>query len=192
MKKFIVSLIFALVGYTASAQTEFMITYQMGMPVGETSDYIGAFSGRGMGLEWRHHLTTTPVSFGFSVNWNVLYEKTEDRYIGDGVIADGKQYRNMNIVPILAHAHYYFNQDGIMNPYIGVGVGTYYINQRTEFGQWAIIEKNWHFGLAPEIGVIADVSSSLNMLFSVRYNHAFKAGNSTDHSYVGFNIGLVY
>ncbi|ANQ50564.1 porin family protein [Flammeovirga sp. MY04] len=192
MKKFIVSLIFALVGYTASAQTEFMITYQMGLPVGETSDYVGAFSGRGMGLEWRYHLTTTPVSFGFSVNWNVLYDKSEDRYVGDGVIADGKQYRTMNIVPILGHAHYYFNKDGILNPYAGVGVGTYYINQRTEFGQWAIVEKNWHFGVAPEVGVIADVSSSLNMLFSVRYNHAFKAGNSIDHSYVGFNIGLVY
>ncbi|NLR92825.1 MULTISPECIES: outer membrane beta-barrel protein [Flammeovirga] len=195
MKKYILSLVFAALAFAASAQdSNFIITYQMSLPVGETNDYISAFSGRGVGMEWRQHLASAPLSFGLSLDWNVLYQKTDDTYTnpGEGIVANGRQYRYMNIVPILAHANYYFNKDGIINPYLGVGVGTYYINQRTEFGQWAIVEKNWHFGVAPELGILADVNPSVDMIFSVRYNMAFKAGNSTDHSYLGFNIGFVY
>ncbi|KXX67978.1 hypothetical protein AVL50_24275 [Flammeovirga sp. SJP92] len=182
-------------GFYASAQeSDFILSYQMSLPLGNTSDYIGAFSGRGVGLEWKRHLLTTPVSYGFSVNWNILYEKVDERYHNpsEGIVADGRQYRYMNIVPILLHANYYFNKDGIINPYVGVGVGTYFINQRTSFGQWAFIDKNWHFGVAPEVGVVADVSSSFNMLFTIRYNQAFKAGNASDHSYLGFNVGFVF
>ncbi|AZQ64141.1 hypothetical protein EI427_18495 [Flammeovirga pectinis] len=193
MKKYILSVVFALFALGASAQeSNFIITYQMSQPLSETNDYISAFSGRGFGMEWRQHLATAPLSFGLSVDWNVLYDKTTDQYNSNGIIADGKQYRYMNIVPILAHANYYFNKDGITNPYIGVGVGTYYINQRTEFGQWAVVEDNWHFGFAPEIGVIADVNPSIDMIFSVRYNYALKAGDSVDHSYLGINVGFVY
>lgn len=195
MKKYILTLLIAFSGLIASAQeSDFLITYQMSLPVGETSDYISSFGGRGFGMEWRQHLASAPLSFGISVDWNVLYQKTDDRYSNpsEGIVADGKQYRYMNVVPMLAHANYYFNKDGVANPYIGVGVGTYFINQRTEFGQWAVVEKNWHFGVAPEIGVVADVNPSVDMIFSVRYNHAFKAGNATDHSYLGFNIGFVY
>ncbi|WP_044211151.1 outer membrane beta-barrel protein [Flammeovirga sp. OC4] len=195
MKKYIITLLLGLTGFYASAQqSDFILTYQMALPLGNTSDYISTFSGRGVGLEWKKHLLTTPVSFGFSVNWNVLYQKVDDRYNSpeEGIVADGKQYRYHNTVPILLHANYYFNEDGIVNPFVGVGLGTYYINQRTSFGQWAFIEQNWHFGVAPEVGVVADVSSSFNMLFTIRYNHAFKAGNATDHSYLGFNVGFVF
>lgn len=195
MKKYILTLLIALIGLFATAQeSNFIITYQMSLPVAETSDYINSFGGRGFGMEWRQHLESAPISFGLSVDWNVLYEKTEDRYMNadQGIVADGKQYRYMNVAPILAHANYYFNKDAIVNPYVGVGVGTYYINQRTEFGQWAIVEKNWHFGFAPEIGAVADINPSVDMIFSVRYNYALKAGNSIDHSYLGFNIGFVY
>lgn len=195
MKKYIVTLLLIFTGFCASAQqSDFILTYQMSLPLGNTNDYISSFSGRGIGLEWRKHLMTAPVSYGFSVNWNVLYQKVDDRYISpeDGIVADGRQYRHMNNVPILLHAHYYFNKDGIVNPFAGIGVGTYYMHRRTSFGQWLFTEDNWHFGLAPEVGVIADVSSSFNLLFTVRYNHAFKAGNATDQSYLGFNVGFVF
>ena len=84
-----------------------------------------------------------------------------------------------------------------MNPrggslYLGVNAGTYYIERRTDFSVVSAVTDNWHFGLAPEIGVAIPVRPALAAVLSTRYNYAFASGNVDDQAYVSFGLGLAW
>jgi len=61
-----------------------------------------------------------------------------------------------------------------------------------EMGLWMTEQKNWHFGLAPEIGVLIPVGFSSNINVSVKWNYAFKADDSINYNWFGFNIGYAF
>ena len=59
---------------SAMAQSMFSITYDMSLPMGETSDYVGQFSARGFGFEGRSFLSDN-TAIGGSFGWHVFYER---------------------------------------------------------------------------------------------------------------------
>jgi opacity protein-like surface antigen len=181
------------------------ITYQMSatssLPGSSDTDvnFIEDFSFRGLGIEARYvPARGANYSFGFSGSWNVLNEVNEfgsERNTISLPNADvsGTQYRYFNSVPLLANASYYFGDRGGIRPYVGANVGTYYIERRNEIGVSAITQDNWHFGWAPEIGLVVPLGRpEVVMLAEVRYNWAFSAGGTGDQKYWGFNIGFAY
>jgi len=98
----------------------------------------------------------------------------------------------MNVVPLMVNSHYYF-YPGMLMPYIGIGLGTYYIETRDFLGIYYVEEEAWHFGLAPEVGLTVPFGSS-NTAFTVnvKYNWAAKTKDTQAHSWIGVGVGLSY
>jgi len=192
-----------LVGISGEAQAQdwwWGITYNMSatssLPGSSDSDvsFVDDFSFRGIGLEARYVPNRGGnLSYGFSGSWNVLNEKTDEVVDLPGAAISGTQLRYFNAVPLLVNAHYYFGSRGGIRPYAGINAGTYWIERRVDIGISSVKDDNWHFGWAPELGVIVPLGRpEVALIANTRYNWAFSAGGSGDQKYWGFNIGLVY
>jgi hypothetical protein len=174
------------------------LSYNMGLTTGDTRDFVKDYSWRGFGFEIRNYKGNN-VSFGASLSWNIFDEKTSELIrLEDGAIS-GTQIRTFNAFPLMLNAHYYVgNNFDAIRPYFGLNVGTYYITQRLEIGILAFEENNWHFGLAPEFGIVFPSYSGSTFFINARYNYAFKAGKSIggnegwDFKYWGFNVGVAF
>lgn len=181
------------------------ITYQMSasssLPTNSDSDvnFIEDYSFRGFGIDARYVASRdAKYSIGFNVGWNVLNEKndfgSERNTISLGnADVTGTQLRYLNTVPLMANASYYFGSRGGIRPYVGLNAGTYYIERRVDIGVVGIVEDNWHFGWAPEVGLVVPLGRpEVALLTTIRYNWAFSAGGTGDQKYWGFNIGIAY
>ena len=207
IKGIIASLALLLV-FTGEAQAQdwwWGITYNMSatssLPGNSDSDtnFIEDYSFRGLGIEARYVPSRdASYSFGFNVGWNVLNEKndfgTERNTISlPNADITGTQLRYFNTVPLMANASYYFGDRGGIRPYDGVNAGTYYIERRVDIGVSAVVDDNWHFGWAPEVGLVVPLGRpEVALLTTIRYNWAFSAGGSGDQKFWGFNIGIAY
>jgi len=168
-------------------------TWNMGFPMGETSDFITQSSFRGFEIDGRGYVTDN-LTVGGTGAWQVFYENfgwvTED--LSETTTINGYKRRYMNVVPLMVNSHYYF-YPGMLMPYIGIGLGTYYIETRDFLGIYYIEEEAWHFGLAPEVGLTVPFGSS-NTAFTVnvKYNWAAKTKDTQAHSWIGVGVGLSY
>lgn len=164
----------------------------IGVPMGETSDFLSQASVRGFGVEGRGFVTDN-LTVGGRIGWQTFYQnfdfvtiETEDFTIS------GYQRKYVNAIPITIGAHYYFGRARVL-PYAGVGVGPYYVETRDYMGIYYVEEKNWHFGVAPELGVVipfGDSNSGIN--FAAKYQYAAKTKDAQSVSWLEFDIGISY
>lgn len=165
------------------------VTYQTALSAGDTKDFVDQFSWRNVGIEGRG-MVKENVSVGAFFGWNVFNEEVDGTASLGAVDVSGYQSRFVNALPMLATAHVYMGQSSSgSRGYLGLGVGTYYIENRAELGVTAITADAWHFGLAPEVGISLPTSSSAATYLNVKYNYAFEA-NGFSHAYWTFGIGV--
>lgn len=169
------------------------VTYNMGLPVGDTKDFISPYSWRGMGLEFRK-FNSPNTSFGFSLGWNVFHEESNETIeiaSGSGS-ATGNQDRSINAFPIMVGFQYYLGQEGAARPYVGLSGPGYYMIQRLDIGVFSFQDDGWNWGLAPEIGFLVPLQSEATLLLNIRYNYAFEGYDRGPFSYIGFNVGFAW
>ncbi len=187
-----VMLLAALIGASeARAQNSFLgISYTTSAPVSDTRKFINKFSFRNVGLDWRYRVHPN-ATVGLYTGWNVFSQKAEGLLNFGGLDVSGTHLRYVNAFPIMVNAHYYFGQQRRIRPYIGANVGTYHTRNRLDMiGTGTRIEQNvWHFGLAPEAGLMFPVGGDTRGLLTVRYNYAVKRSGIT-HTYFTFGVGL--
>ncbi len=166
--------------------------WNMGFPMGDTKDFIGQPTFRGFSVEGRGFVTDN-ITVGGIGAWNVFYENFGWTTLKEGTrTIYGYKRRYLNVMPLMATAHYYFSQ-GQIQPYAGVGLGTYYIESRDFMGIYYIQGKEWHFGFAPEVGVIMPFGSgNTGMNINFKYNMAAKTKDQPSYSWLGINIGISY
>lgn len=188
--KFVFSLIvISVLSVSSYAQGLVNFNYQITYPLGETQNYIDKVSFRGVGLEWRKYVEED-ISVGISLNWNVFNEVESGLIHLDEADVSGTQNRTLNSFPLLIATHYYMGQNRSVRPYAGLGIGTYFIENKFGIGIYSFKESKWHFGIAPEIGVQIPLGFDASAIFSVKYNYAFKSGDAKTQSYVGLYIGI--
>ena len=168
-------------------------TYNMGFPMGQTNDFLSKASFRGFMVEGRGFVTNN-LAIGGAGGWQVFYKNfgwvTED--INETSTIHGYQRKTINAVPLMATAHYYFFP-GNIQPYIGLGLGTYYIESRNYMGIYYVQDRAWHFGLAPEAGLtIPFGDSNAGLTVNVKYNWAAKTKETTAQSWIGLGVGFSY
>ena len=194
MKVGIAVLILLILAFEVTAQESmFSITWDIGMPVGDTHDFVHDLSWRGAGLEYRKFVMPE-VSVGFSWHWNTFFETTDRTFRIENGHVSGTQDRRIEASPILTSAYYHFQtmDDPNIRGYAGLGLGAYWISQRLDVGLLVFEEENWHFGMAPEVGVTVPTGWESHLLAAVRYNYAFEGSGSTAHAYWSFMLGLSY
>jgi hypothetical protein len=192
MKTLIISIIIAIVSSVSGfSQQLYTINYTMSFPTGETSDFIGESSFRGMSFDGRAFINDN-ISLGGHINWSTFYEKIpETTYVDDTKAATGTQFRYLNAVPILFVAHYYTDEDAYYSRfYAGLGVGTYSIENRTDMGVWTVEDNTWHFGFAPEVGILVPIGYDAYVNVSLKWNYAIKTSDTDNNGWFGLNVGL--
>ncbi len=194
MKRYIYLIIFIFVSFCSFGQGMFSISYDIGLPVGETTDFISQPSFRGFGIEGRGFITDN-LSYGGSFNWAVFYEEfdaQEWNIEDDTRTAYGRQFRYINSFPLMATMHYYFGEWDATRLYAGGGIGAQKIDQRTDVGLYSDTSKKWRLAFAPEIGVLIPVNFSSSINLAVKYQYAVKVGDADAVSYINFKIGLAF
>ncbi len=171
------------------------LTYSISVPTGETSDFISNTSFKGLSIDLRKFFSHN-ASVGFLVGWSTFEEETNETIstiVGD---VSGAQSRLINSFPVMITTDYYFSEGREFRPFIGIGVGMYYIYHQLEQVEQNLESNKWHFGVAPEVGFVY-LLESVYALVNVRYNYAFSSENeitkiSTAQSYLTFNIGFAF
>lgn len=199
LKIFLFAALFIGISGTALAQRNVLsgITWNIAMPAGRMSNFMDKTSFGGFGFE-THYFSTDNFAFGGSISWNYWSEMTgEAIQLNHGALS-GTQIRYVNSIPILLNATYYIGgRRDEFRPFLGLNVGTYYILQRLDMGVYSLDNDHWHFGMAPEAGLMFKVSDDTWMTATGRYNYAFKSGETVSGgdntvAYWGINIGMSY
>jgi len=167
------------------------VNYSIGIPMGSTGDYISNPSFRGFSFEFGRFMTDD-LSVGFLVSWQVFNESFEKQtYTFDNLMLTGKRYNYINAFPLMAAGRYHFLPGAVARPYAGAGMGAYIINKTTDFGLYRDQNKNWHFGLYPEVGVLVQMGQEAFFNLNARLNQAFKSGGDS-HTWIGIQAGVSF
>lgn len=166
--------------------------WAIGFPVGETNDFLDQTSFRGFGIDGRGYVTDR-LTVGGRAAWQTFYKDygfvTNDQ---ESYTISGNQRKYINAIPLTVNTHYYFGS-GLALPYVGVGVGAYYIESRNYMGIYYVQEKAWHFGLAPEVGVVVPFgNSNTGINVALKYQYAAKTKDTQAVSWVELDIGIAY
>ena len=192
----ILLLSFALNTYAQNYTTG--VSYSMGFGIGKTYDYINETSFTGFTVEG-HKLIKPYFSVGIMTGWNIFSEKSNTTINLGSASISGEQARYWNIIPIMVNASlYYKNSNSRFTPFVRVHAGTYYIMQRFDIGVYTVNNDNWHFGLAPEVGFMINLSREMDILVNGKYNHAFDSGtrlsgdSNNKNTFFTINLGISY
>ena len=192
MKKILILITFVIVGFNSFGQSMHGISYSMALPVGATSDVIGKYQWRGFALEGKYFLTDQ-VTIGWHTGWNTMYDSESGSFTEDTQTRTGTQYRYLNIWPALFTFNYLFGSDGDIQPYLGAGLGTYWIEEKTTMGLFGTEYKTWNFGLAPEVGVLFPLNLNSNLYINMKYNYGLNGSSDVEnYSYLTFNVGFLW
>lgn len=164
------------------------VTYQTALTAGDTKDFVDQFSWRNVGVEGRT-MINRDTSVGLFFGWNVFNEEVDGTVSLSGVDATGYQSRYVNALPMLVTVHRYLGERSGLRLFLGGGIGTYWIENRFSLGRTSLTVSNWHFGLAPEVGVTFPTQGLMEGYLSVKYNYASEAGD-LKHNYWTFGIGF--
>lgn len=192
--KYILTILFALLISAAGySQSLYSANYTMSFGVGETSEYISNASFRGATFEGRGFITDN-VSIGGLFTWTTFYEKLGGQtFTSETTTITGTQYRYINAFPILLQAHYYLGEDKYKpKAYFGGGLGPYKVTKKTNLGVWSVEDNYWHFGIAPEVGVLFPVSMDTKINVSLHYHYVIKTKESINYSWFGLSVGLAW
>ncbi len=165
------------------------MSYNMGFPQGEMKSQIDNNSYIGFGIEGRQFVQGN-ISYGISFNWNKF--RNSSTFFALPGNPGGIEERKIDSFPLLLNLHYYLSAEHRdLRPSFGLNAGTYFINNRVITPVGMRQQKNWHFGFAPELGVMIRLISDLHLLIMGRYNYALGSGGSYDYEYWGIHLTFV-
>lgn len=198
MKKIILSALI-LIGFAinANAQTSYWtFSWPISMGIGNTNEYIAKTSFRGFAISGESFLTDN-ISIGGEWSWEVFNEikrglpPREVSIDGNPGHVTGTEYRYLNTIPIFVNSHYFIGQNGAVRPFAGLGIGTVYVDQRTDIGLVSIQDKTWRFGVQPEVGVFIPFGlSGTGVSLKAKYRYATKSSDAEAVNMFSFGIGF--
>ena len=191
MNKYIAIAVLSLASLLAKAQGEtvIIVNYLPAVSLGETAEFTNNFSPRGLDFEV-NYFVSEDMSVGFVSSWNIFREKVVgETFDYNEWLVSGTQFRYTNVVPLNVNVKKYFGDTDAV-PYLGVGIGTMYAKQSGDIGVFTLSQDKWLFNVAPEIGMLYDISRSNVLSLKVKYNYSPKAGDFPSQSYVSFGVGI--
>lgn len=194
MKKIFFLLIASISMHAAFAQHHsiFIVSYPIGFPMGDLSDYIDKTSFRGINLEWGKEVKPNLIA-EIETGWNVFYQEQPEQVYTEGTASfSGKQFRYTNSVPIIAGAKWVLKSHNNLVPYAGLGLGTMYSDRSTDFGLYRISTDAWQFCIRPELGITFKSRNGPAAMLGVKYYSSFNSSDLDGQSFLTVNIGIVF
>lgn len=195
MKKILYTVALFFVTFSAAhSQNIWSINYDVGFPVGDLSDYVSKPSWRGFGVSGASYITDN-INIGGTFVWSGYYDKNDrTTYSEPGTDLTSAVWKYMYVTTLSFDVNYSFMPGGAIQPYAGFGMGPYYVQQETQAGRYLIVDKNWKFALAPQIGVNMPFGASdWGLHVRARYNNVFYNVNDMKNlSNISVSVGFVY
>jgi len=167
-----------------------MVTYNMALPVGNTSDFIEEFSFRGVMVSGDYFIEDE-WTVGFTAGIQTFYEELgRNTYTEGTVTATGDEFRYLTSAPFLVTGKYHFDRFNPISAHVGAGAGLYHMVQTSEFAGLFFEERNWQIGFMPELGVGIEMSASTDFYVAAQYNYYLESKDIMSQSYVAFNVGF--
>jgi len=174
------------------AQSKFALTYSIGFPTGETSDYFSSTSWRGVNIDY-HYMLGDNLAIGLSTGWQVFSDNrgfvTETS--GTETIS-GYRYNYLNSIPLLATASYFFDTTGDLSPFASLGIGITNNELEEDIGLFRVTRTGWPFTVRPEIGLDYKVNYNMGIRTSFRYNYIASGSDLPSLPNFAINVGLVW
>lgn len=164
-----------------------LIAWTMGLPVGSTQDFVDDFSARGLRFDGRWSIIPQ-LAIGLSTGWTYFDDKRRGTFVADNGAFTSTQIRTLEAIPILATAHGALQLHGRVRVFAGLGIGTYYLQRQLDAYLFAVQDDGWHFGLAPEAGVLVDMRK-FELWVGARY-HWLAESDGFDARFMTFDLGV--
>ena len=193
MRRFIIAVSLVIFSATSSfAQSKFALTYSIGFPTGETSDYFESTSWRGVNIDY-HYFIQDNLAIGFSTGWQVFDENVGFVTETDGTeTVSGFRYNYLNSFPLLFTGSYFFDSSGNLSPFASLGLGLTYNELEEDIGLFQERSTGWPFTVRPEIGLDYQVNYGVGIRASFRYNYVASGNELPSLPYFAINVGLVW
>jgi len=183
---------------TAFSQTIWALSYEPATPTGDMTNYISKTSGRGLSgsANW---FVTNKISVGFTLQWTGFYEKNE-RYTWyfDGGAVTANAWKEFYLWSMYANAKYQFadvEEEGKFVPYVGLNIGTMYVDQNAQVGTYEFQEKKWCFAFAPEVGTRIPMGIEKGWGFNVMLRYQIGIYEKNDISmlqFLNYSVGVYW
>lgn len=166
------------------------VLYSVGIPVGESADFIEKTSFRGFAVTGDYFLNDE-WSLGFSTGVQTFYEELGTQsYDLNTLTVTGEEFRYINMIPAIMTGKYHFSRYGVITPNVGLGVGFHWVSERREFAGFDFLDDAFRFGLQPTAGIGLEISPSTDLLFNTVYHHSFESSDIRTHSFLALQLGL--
>jgi outer membrane protein W len=193
MKRLYIAFVIIIFGATSAfSQAFWTVSYDIGLPMGEFADFIGKPSFRGFTVNGNGYLTDN-ITLGGTFHWSGYYEHLDrDTYPVDQGHLTSEIWKKAYFVPLTFNARYMFKPEASVQPYLGLGLGAYHVEQSTQAGLYQSTQKNWKFGLAPDAGVYFPFGvSDWGLTVKATYNAIFyNVADINTLSYIYFSVGI--
>jgi outer membrane protein len=146
------------------------LEYSVGIPIGDTHDFIsrGSLSGGVWEARW---MDKPHTSVGALLGFNEFYRRQAGSFDYPNGTITGDQYRHLVMLPILVTGAYYFtaNRD---DPrwYVGGGAGAVYTEQLFRLGLHEQRHSDWAFAVVPEFGLAFSAWYGTGGIVALRYH----------------------
>lgn len=202
MRRIVFTIVIGISSLLCSAQgggpSQLSFNYNIGIPTGDFAGFIKPAAFRGLNFQYDYFVTDR-ISVGGYIGWNGFYEKKDpvsyDHKIEDqGLTIYGTRYNYFYSLPLMLKGQYRFVDAGQILPYGALGVGTYYTEHETYIGTFGFADRNWSFGIAPEIGTLLNLGQSgwAFKVAGVYHMNFYNKNNLNSVDYVGLNFGFNY
>jgi outer membrane protein W len=196
MKKILLILTFIAAALFSSAQdNSFRITYDVAIPTGQmSSDFINSTSWRGISIDNRWGIKPN-LTVGFLLGWQVFAQRFDNvtEVTSDGLVTfHGTQFRTINSFPLQANAHYYFGEEDGIRPWVGLGIGTAYSDQRMQVGFFETRTNVWSFTTTPQMGIDIPINHQTSFTLHARFNYFNHDAVSFNYSFMVFGAGIKF
>ena len=184
----------ALLGSSAAlAQSHVRLSYEFAVPQAATKDYIDRFSSRGahldvsLELSYAFHLELSAGLNSFNAVKSGVITTT------DGQDVSGKQFRYLNVIPLMGGFAFHIPLGHGSRFWAGVNGGAAYFERVIDLGLNSYSLSDWQWGVQPHFGIAFGLGNDGTALFfDGRWNYFWERHGIPAQQYFSFGVGLLF
>jgi hypothetical protein len=150
--------------YTASWNTTFTL--------GDFNKWVSNASPAGFDFGARYYVVGG-LAVGFNTGWQRVGQAYGYQTFNgpNGIALTATNYRMTWMIPFQAAFDYHFLTNKVISPYIGLGIGTDYMEHHLMIQEYDLNKDRWDFSLTPEIGAAIRFGAYSNWGAQVAFNY---------------------
>ena len=188
----------SLVSFAQQGKMDLSLNYSVNSPLSSfKSESVSKTSFRGWNGSLMYNINNK-IAVGLGTGFNDYYQKYQRQVYQDKNNAISAVLTNsVQTVPIMVKGRYTPAPAGLVQPYIGLGIGGNLVYYRQFLGEFQDSKSGIYFATQPEVGVNIPFSRYRGSAFSIGANYSympFEYGNVKDLNnwgiFAGFKISL--